>query len=84
SVSAQLLNPCGHTICGPCAEQWLYDKGAETCPNCRRKTNYLRPVIPNIIVDNFVERYIQVCALSGEEAWQTDGVKLTEWLERTK
>ncbi|KAH7872338.1 hypothetical protein F5051DRAFT_340785 [Lentinula edodes] len=84
SISAQLLNPCGHTICGPCADQWLFDQGAETCPTCRRKTNYLRPLIPNITVNNFVESYIQICALTGDRDWQSNGSKLIDWLERIK
>ncbi|KAH7879658.1 uncharacterized protein C8R40DRAFT_1034875 [Lentinula edodes] len=85
SISAQTLNPCGHTICGPCADEWLFDQASfKSCPNCRRKTNYLRPLIKNITVNNFVESYIQIRALGGDKDWQTDGSKLVEWLERRR
>ncbi|KAJ3920926.1 hypothetical protein F5877DRAFT_65347 [Lentinula edodes] len=58
--------------------------GSESCPNCRRKTNYLRPLIRNITVNNFVESYIQIRALGGDKDWQSDGSKLVEWLERKR
>ncbi|KAJ3891201.1 hypothetical protein GG344DRAFT_47852, partial [Lentinula edodes] len=84
SVSAQSLNPCGHSVCAPCAEKWLYDQCAGTCPVCRRQCNLIRPVITNITINNLVEKHIQLCALSGNVTWQNDGTKLISWMERSR
>ncbi|KAJ3892216.1 hypothetical protein GG344DRAFT_45777, partial [Lentinula edodes] len=84
SVFAQSLNPCGHTVCAPCANKWLYRGRTKTCPICRSLTNVAQPVIANLTVDNFVERYIQIRAIHGDSQWQNNGTKLIQWLEKTR
>ncbi|KAH7878551.1 uncharacterized protein C8R40DRAFT_1037615, partial [Lentinula edodes] len=84
SIDAHIVNPCGHTICAPCGFKWLYIEGSDVCPICRKRTNVLRPFIRNYTVDHFVERYIQICALSGDIDWQVDGKKYQQWNDRNR
>ena len=39
-------------------------------------------MIPNIAVDNIVEKHIQALALSGEQDWMAGGFKTEEWHKR--
>ena len=40
------------------------------------------PMIPNIAVDNAVEKHIQVLGDSGLEDWKPGGAKYMEWNSR--
>ena len=39
-------------------------------------------MIPNITVDNVVEKHIQALALSGDQGWEPGGLKAEEWHKR--
>lgn len=39
-------------------------------------------MIPNIALDNLIEKYIQACASSGNQDWKPSGVRLEEWMSR--
>lgn len=70
SVAAHLSNPCGHTLCGECAWQWV-------TKNVR--TRLLRTtIIPNIAVDNTVEKHIEILASNGGREWQSGGKSFVE------
>ncbi|KAJ3750041.1 hypothetical protein DFH05DRAFT_1465734 [Lentinula detonsa] len=81
-VAAHLVNGCGHTLCGSCGYQWIVEKHRNTCPVCRANCHALTPLIPNIIVDNFVNKHLRVRAMLGDEDWQVGGSKLLEWQMR--
>ena len=39
-------------------------------------------MIPNITIDNVVEKHIQALALSGDQDWEPGGFKAEEWYKR--
>jgi hypothetical protein len=39
-------------------------------------------MIPNIVVDNIVEKHIQALALSGDQDWVPGGLKAEDWHKR--
>lgn len=39
-------------------------------------------MIPNITIDNVVEKHIQALALSGDKYWEPGGLKAKEWHKR--
>ena len=41
-------------------------------------------MIPNIAVDNIVEKHIQALILSGDQDWVRGGFKAEEWHKRKK
>ncbi|EIM83464.1 uncharacterized protein STEHIDRAFT_160046 [Stereum hirsutum FP-91666 SS1] len=75
-----LGNPCGHSFCGLCGMGWI--KENRTCPMCRAKLNKQVPMIPNISLDNTIERHINALAASGDRDWLEGGEKMVEWNER--
>ncbi|THV06087.1 RING/U-box [Dendrothele bispora CBS 962.96] len=81
-VGAHLLNPCGHTLCGPCSYTWITLKKQTTCPVCRTKCCHYKSLIPNIIVDNIVEKYIEIQVARGDEVWDVGGSKRIDWEQR--
>ncbi|KAI0935977.1 hypothetical protein AcV5_004242 [Taiwanofungus camphoratus] len=82
-ASAHLGNPCGHTICGDCGWSWISkNKRSPTCAICRTKLVTSTPMIPNIAMDNTVEKHINALAASGSADWQPSGVRHTEWSKR--
>jgi len=49
-----------------------------TCALCRTALNRNAPIIPNIAVDNTVERHIEVLASNGGREWQSGGKSFVE------
>ncbi|KAF9014992.1 hypothetical protein BDQ17DRAFT_1228811, partial [Cyathus striatus] len=82
SIGAQVGNPCGHSFCGECGCLWLKKNHRNGCPICRSAFARSRPMIPNIALDNLVEKYIHALRLSGDKDWGPDGSKYKEWLSR--
>ena len=31
------LEPCRHYICGECADEYMQERGEDTCPECRQE-----------------------------------------------
>ncbi|KAF5374853.1 hypothetical protein D9758_000073 [Tetrapyrgos nigripes] len=81
-VGASLINPCGHTLCGPCGYAWVTLKKQTTCPVCRAKCCHFKPLISNIMVDNMIEKHIEIQAARGDVDWAIGGVKWKERHER--
>ena len=54
----------------------------KSCPVCRTRLENVSPMIPNIVVDNIVEKHIQALALSGDQDWVPGGLKAEEWHKR--
>jgi len=50
-----------------------------TCAVCRSKLSKDMPMIPNISMDNIVDRYIQSFGASGNEDWMPGGTKHVDW-----
>ena len=40
------------------------------------------PMIPNIAMDNTVERHVEALALNGDKEWEPGAPKFQEWEER--
>ena len=55
----QALVPCGHSFCGVCAWQWIKAGKNYTCPHCRMEVFEATPIVPNIIVDQIIERKLR-------------------------
>ncbi|KIK71330.1 hypothetical protein GYMLUDRAFT_235664 [Collybiopsis luxurians FD-317 M1] len=81
-AAAHLLNGCGHTLCGACAFGWIIEKHHDTCPVCRTRCHALTPMLPNVTVDNFVQKHLRMRAMLGDEGWKAGGSKLLEWQGR--
>lgn len=77
-AASHVANPCGHTLCGDCGWQWNVKKKNKGCPICRTTLSKSQPLIPNIVMDNMVEKHIKVLAI-GDEDWQIGGKKYNEW-----
>nr|XP_018259044.1 uncharacterized protein I303_08587 [Kwoniella dejecticola CBS 10117]OBR81202.1 hypothetical protein I303_08587 [Kwoniella dejecticola CBS 10117] len=54
--ATQAIVPCGHSFCGPCSWKWIKSNDQPSCPSCRMKVSDLTPFIPNIMVDQIIER----------------------------
>ena len=54
------------------------------CPLCRHTLDKSLPMIPNIAIDNTVEKHVKVLAISGATEWETEGRKYKEWTARKK
>ncbi|KAF4623688.1 hypothetical protein D9613_001652 [Agrocybe pediades] len=81
-VASHVGNPCGHTFCGECGWQWHVLNKNKGCPCCRKNLNSSVPMIPNIAMDNTVEKHVKALALGGAAEWASGGKKLDEWLAR--
>ncbi|KAF9535509.1 hypothetical protein CPB83DRAFT_888214 [Crepidotus variabilis] len=81
-VASQVGNPCGHTFCGECGWQWHIENKNKGCPCCRQDLDQEIPMIPNIAIDNTVEKHVQALSLSGLEEWDVGGRKFKEWTSR--
>jgi len=77
---AHISNPCGHSFCGSCGREWHMKN--KSCPVCRTRLEKASPMIPNIAVDNVVEKHIQALILSGDQDWVSGGCKAEEWHKR--
>ncbi|KAK7058307.1 hypothetical protein VNI00_001938 [Paramarasmius palmivorus] len=80
-VGAHVFNPCGHTLCGNCGWEWAVKNRKSTCPVCRTRCDIYKPMLPNILVDNIVQRYVGHLAMV-DPAWATGGLKWVEWNAR--
>ncbi|WRT68928.1 uncharacterized protein IL334_005910 [Kwoniella shivajii] len=54
--ATQSIVPCGHSFCGPCSWKWIKSNDHPSCPSCRMKVSETTPFIPNIMVDQIIER----------------------------
>ncbi|KGB76035.1 hypothetical protein I307_03770 [Cryptococcus deuterogattii 99/473] len=78
----QSLVPCGHSFCGPCAWKWIKtNTNRATCPHCRIEISMTDPIVPNIVVDQIVDRKLQKLAqgLEKESMLLDRQEKLREW-----
>jgi hypothetical protein len=57
-------------------------KQTPTCAVCRAKLTKAAPMIPNLAMDNTVEKHIQALQLTGNKEWQPRGSKMKEWNAR--
>lgn len=57
-------------------------KNNGTCAVCRTKLSKDIPMIPNIAMDNTVEKHVQALGISGNEHWMSGGTKYVEWNSR--
>lgn len=81
-VAACAANPCGHSFCGPCGDEWTRKNRNDSCPICRTQLAHDFPLIPNISLDNVVEKYITLLAQGGSAVWSLEGEKFKEWYSR--
>ncbi|EAL20346.1 hypothetical protein CNBF1570 [Cryptococcus deneoformans B-3501A] len=80
--AAQSLVPCGHSFCGPCAWKWIKTNNSRaTCPHCRIEISMTDPIVPNIVVDQIVDRKLQKLehGLEKEAMLLDRQEKLREW-----
>ena len=60
----------------------MWQREAPSCAICRASLSVDAPMIPNFAVDNAVEKHVQALRTSGEDGWESDGSKFTEWQGR--
>jgi hypothetical protein len=65
-------------------DECLGMKRNQNCSFCRQALDKLVPMIPNIAMDNTVEKHIKALAISGSKEWEPDGRKYTEWFSRKR
>ncbi|ESK98487.1 ring finger protein 8 [Moniliophthora roreri MCA 2997] len=80
-VGAHVFNPCGHSLCGDCGFEWAVKNRKSTCPVCRTKCDLYKPMLPNILVDNIIQKYVVNLAFV-DPAWAPGGTKWVEWNTR--
>lgn len=78
-VASHVGNPCGHTFCGDCGWQWHTENKNKGCPCCRKTLHVTMPMIPNIAMDNIIERHVKALALNGDQEWEPGARKFQEW-----
>ncbi|PVF98901.1 hypothetical protein CPB86DRAFT_873048 [Serendipita vermifera] len=78
-LAPQVINPCGHSLCGDCINHWLskQENTLRTCPICR--TPLSGKPIPNFSIANTVQKHIELLRSNGVEEWLDEGAK---WKER--
>ena len=54
------------------------------CPCCRQVLDSSVPMIPNIAIDNTVEKHVKALAISGATDWESEGRRYMEWSSRKK
>ncbi|TEB39361.1 RING/U-box [Coprinellus micaceus] len=81
-VAAHVANPCGHSFCGDCGRQWATTARKVTCPICRTALSRSAKVIPNIALQNAVEKYTELLAKADHAEWKLGGAAYTSWSER--
>ncbi|WWC91344.1 uncharacterized protein L201_006287 [Kwoniella dendrophila CBS 6074] len=64
--ATQAIVPCGHSFCGPCCWKWIKSTDHPTCPSCRMKVSDATPYIPNIMVDQIIEKKLANLPDGGE------------------
>ncbi|OCF54429.1 hypothetical protein L486_07977 [Kwoniella mangroviensis CBS 10435] len=67
--ATQSIVPCGHSFCGPCSWKWIKSVPPQhpTCPSCRIRVSESTPFIPNIMVDQIIERKLANMSDSAEK-----------------
>ncbi|CCA66950.1 hypothetical protein PIIN_00788 [Serendipita indica DSM 11827] len=79
-LSPQLLNPCGHSVCGDCVLLWVEKNPSHvTCPTCRANLVQGSIYIPNFAIETTVNKHIEVLRSNKVEDWMDGGGK---WKER--
>ncbi|KAG8811329.1 hypothetical protein FRC17_002526 [Serendipita sp. 399] len=79
-LAPQLLNPCGHSVCGDCIIHWIdRNRDDPTCPSCRAEISPATPYIHNLAIDNTVEKHIEILRKNKDSEWNEGGIK---WKER--
>ncbi|TRM60156.1 hypothetical protein BD626DRAFT_461461 [Schizophyllum amplum] len=81
-VAAHVTNPCGHSFCGECGNQWLKVNKKTVCPNCRTAVHRKAPMIPNIALDHAISVYISSMSSNGDETWAIGGAKFADFTAR--
>ncbi|KAF8624852.1 hypothetical protein AX15_005732 [Amanita polypyramis BW_CC] len=81
-AATHAANPCGHSFCGSCGERWIAKKTNDRCPICRTTLTGDIPMIPNIAMDNVIEKYIQILGARGLTEWTGGGERFEEWISR--
>ncbi|KAF9498052.1 hypothetical protein BDN71DRAFT_431502 [Pleurotus eryngii] len=83
-ASSHVGNPCGHSFCGECGWQWIERCGnnAPSCPVCRTVLPLDVPMLPNITVDNNVQKHIEALQTNGYDDWKPGGVRHADWHAR--
>ncbi|KAI4520719.1 hypothetical protein K525DRAFT_366825 [Schizophyllum commune Loenen D] len=81
-VAAHVTNPCGHSFCGECGNQWLKINKKTVCPNCRTAVHRKAPMIPNIALDHAISVYVSSLANNGNAEWASGGAKFAEFVSR--
>ncbi|KAI5831956.1 hypothetical protein K523DRAFT_345537 [Schizophyllum commune Tattone D] len=81
-VAGHVTNPCGHSFCGECGNQWLKINKKTVCPNCRTAVHRKAPMIPNIALDHAISVYVSSLANNGNAEWASGGAKFAEFVSR--
>ncbi|KAH8100498.1 hypothetical protein BXZ70DRAFT_937497 [Cristinia sonorae] len=80
---AHLGNPCGHSFCGDCGNNWFQkNRQHPTCPFCRAALASTMPMFPNYAMDSLIDKHVHALAASGAEEWEPSGIKYKEWSTR--
>ncbi|KAL4243078.1 hypothetical protein ABKN59_001039 [Abortiporus biennis] len=75
--------PCGHSCCGECGWSWIAKHPKHpTCVVCRAGLTSKDLMVPNIALDNTVEKQIEALATHGDKSWVEDGPNYQEWKNR--
>ncbi|OCF31367.1 hypothetical protein I316_06972 [Kwoniella heveanensis BCC8398] len=54
--ATQSIVPCGHSFCGPCCWKWINANEQPSCPSCRVDVSEANNFVPNILIDQIIDR----------------------------
>ncbi|TFK20143.1 hypothetical protein FA15DRAFT_140277 [Coprinopsis marcescibilis] len=81
-VASHTAVPCGHGFCGPCGYEWIFHAKKKTCPSCRTYLSEDTKMVPNFMLDNFVEKILEHYGKIAEPGWARGGKLHLEWTKR--
>ncbi|WVQ93335.1 hypothetical protein IAU59_000403 [Kwoniella sp. CBS 9459] len=58
-AATQSIVPCGHSFCGPCCWKWINSSEQPSCPSCRVDVSETNNFVPNILIDQIIERKLE-------------------------
>lgn len=64
------------------SDAYAWQVAPPSCAICRVDLHKCNPLIPNLVVDKIVEKYIKALCTNRIDGWDVNGTKFKAWQER--